>query len=254
MECFDLSGKHALITGGSRGIGLGIARALTAAGARVTLLGRSQENLDDAAGQLRGGGAEVDTFSMDVAEVERIPGGVARIVERFGPVDILVNNAGMVHRAPAESLALADFQRVMQVNVTAVFAFSQAFASHRIAIKAPGRIINIASLMSECSRPMTSAYTASKGAVKMLTKNLAVEWARYGITVNAIGPGYIRTDLTEALWSDPQFDAWVKQRTPAGRWGTPADLGGLAVFLASEASAYVTGQVIYADGGMLAAL
>lgn len=251
MNYFDLNGKHALITGGSRGIGLGIARALAEAGAGVTLIGRSEASLAAAAEQING---DVFTIAADVSDAAQADAILEQASERGGPVDILVNNAGTVRRGPAEELSVSDFEEVMRLNVTAVFAMAQAFAKQRIALKQGGKIINIASLMSEVSRRNTAAYTASKGAVKMLTRNMACEWAQFGIQTNAIGPGFIKTDFTEPLWTNPEFDAWVRGRSPEGRWGTPDDIGKVAIFLASSASDYVNGQVIYADGGLLAAL
>ena len=251
MNYFDLTGKHALITGGSRGIGLGIAQALAEAGAKVTLVGRSEDSLAAAAEKI---GGAVQTLSADVSDTSQAESILQQAIEKGGPVDILVNNAGTVRRGPAEELSVADFEEVMRLNVSAVFAMAQAFAKKRIEAKQRGKIINIASLMSEVSRRNTAAYTASKGAVKMLTKNMACEWAQFGIQTNAIGPGFIKTDFTEALWTNPEFDEWVRKRTPEGRWGAPEDIGKVAIFLASSASDYVNGQVIYADGGLLAAL
>ena len=249
---FRLDGKRALISGGSRGIGFGIARALASAGAELTLVARGTEALDEAKSRLVENGAAVEVYSFDVARVDEIPEAYAEIARSFGAPDILVNAAGLARRAPAHELSVEDWRRVVDVNLTAVFATSRAFANERIASGKRGKIINIASLMSEAARRDTSAYTASKGGVKLLTKALAVDWAPYGINVNAIGPGYIRTDLTRPLWEDREFDSWVKQRTPFGRWGEPEDIGGAAVFLASGASDFVTGQVIYVDGGWLA--
>lgn len=248
---FNLEDKHALITGGSRGIGLGIARELVAAGARVTLIGRTESSLQSACESISG---TVNSFVADVGEAEKAEDVFNEVVDRFGSVDILVNNAGTVRRGPAEDLSVKDFEAVMQLNVTGVFAFARAFARHRIAAGGNGKIINIASLMSEVSRRNTAAYTASKGAVKMLTKNMACEWAQFNIQSNGIGPGFIQTDFTEPLWTDPEFDKWVKTRSPQGRWGQPEDIGRVAVFLASAASDYVNGQIIYADGGLLATM
>lgn len=248
---FDLTGKHALITGGSRGIGLGIAREFTAAGAKVTLLGRTERSLQNACESISDG---ANYLVADVSEAAKAESVCAEAADRFGPVDILVNNAGTVRRGPAEDLSVEDFEEVMKLNVTGAFAYARAFARHRIAAAGAGKIINIASLMSEVSRRNTAAYTASKGAIKMLTKNMACEWAQFNIQSNGIGPGFIQTDFTEPLWTNPEFDEWVKTRTPQGRWGQPEDIGRTAVFLASPASDFVNGQILYVDGGLLATM
>jgi gluconate 5-dehydrogenase len=194
----------------------------------------------------------VATAAFDMSDAPAIPAWYAGLVEENGGVDILVNNAGMSRRGPAENITLDDWQTVVDVNLTAVFALSQAFANERIAAQKPGKIINIGSLMCSASRPGTAPYSASKGGVLLLTKALALDWAKHGILVNAIGPGYIETPLTKPLVDDPKFHAWVVDRCPLGRWGTPEDLASVAVFLASAASNFVTGQIIYADGGWLA--
>lgn len=249
---FSLEGRRALITGGSRGIGLGIARGLAEAGADVVLVGRSPGSLEEAREALAPTGRAVHTEAFDMARTEEIPELYQRVLSRAGTVDILVNNAGCIHRAPAEKLALEDWRQVIELNLTGVFTLCQCFGRERIEAGNPGKIILIASLLSEAARRENAPYAASKGGIRQLTKALAVDWARYGIHVNAIGPGYIRTDLTRPLWEDREFDSWVLGRTPLGRWGTPADLAPTAVFLASPASDFVTGQVIYVDGGWLA--
>ena len=254
MNIFNLSGKQALITGGSRGIGFGIAESLASQGVGVTLVARSQESLDKAAKKLSKYNVSINTCSFDVSNTDSIAECFNDLVKKNGNYDILVNSAGTVKRGEAENLSLSDFEEVMRVNVTATFAWAQAFASNCINRQGEGSIINIGSLMSQCSRRMTAAYTASKGAIKMLTKNMAVEWAQFGIRANAIGPGFIKTDFTEPLWTNEEFDAWVKERTPMARWGKPEDIGHVAAFLASPAAAYVTGQILYVDGGLLASL
>ena len=240
-----------MVTGGSRGIGFGIARGLGQAGAEVVIAARRVDVGEQAVRRLtqegiaaRGvwGDVTSDTFRREL---------VQRALDWHGHIDILVNNAGVTVRHPSESLDLADWDRVMDLNVRSVFALTQLVArSMRQAGR--GSIINICSLMSEIGRATIASYNASKGALKMLTKALAVEWAPWGLRVNGIGPGYIETDLTEAIRNDPQLCAWVAMRTPMKRWGTPADLAGAAVFLASDASRYVTGQILYVDGGWLA--
>jgi gluconate 5-dehydrogenase len=251
MEKFRLDGKRALITGGSRGIGFGIAKALTAAGAQTALIARNPERLEAARKELEKIGGRVWTYPFDMIHTEQIESLYAKIVEETGGIDILVNNAGGTRRNPAESQTLEDWNFVINLNLTSIFVLSKAFGKELIKSKKSGKIINIASLMSETVRENNTPYAASKGGVRQLTKALAVDWARYGINVNAIGPGYIRTELTQPLWEDPDFDRWVKGRTPLGRWGNPEDLGNVAVFLASPASDFITGQVIYADGGWL---
>jgi gluconate 5-dehydrogenase len=242
-----------LVTGGSRGIGLGIARGLAEAGADIVLVARNLEELKDAAARLASqAGTKVVAAAFDLADAEAIDPFFQSVVAAHGPIDIIVNNAGMSRRGPAHELTLDDWRTVIDLNLTAAFALSQAFARDRIAAGKPGKIINIASLMSSASRPGTSPYTASKGGILSLTQALALDWAKHRIHVNAIGPGYIDTPLTKPLVDDPKFNAWVTERCPLGRWGTPDDLAGAAVFLASPASDFITGQIIYADGGWLA--
>ncbi|HEY3297889.1 MAG TPA: SDR family oxidoreductase [Armatimonadota bacterium] len=252
MDMFRLDGKCALITGGSRGIGFGIARGLAEAGSDLVLVARKTDSLDAAKERLQDTGRRISTYSFDMEDTGEIAHLYSQIIRESGGVDILVNNAGVTHRVPSEELRLEDWQLVIDVNLTAVFAISQAFARERIKTSKKGKIINIASLMSEQVRPHNAPYAASKGGIRQLTKALAVDWASHGINVNALGPGYIRTDLTETLWQDEEFDAWVLKRTPMGRWGMPADLAAAAVFLASPASDFITGQTIYVDGGWLA--
>lgn len=254
MHPFSLSGKRALVTGGSRGIGLAIAHGLAEAGADLVLIARDRRGLEAARDTLRATGRAVEARAFDASDVEAIPRAYAEVVETCGPVDILVNCAGGIRRGPAEALSLEDWRAVVDLNLTSVFAFSQSFARERIASGKKGKIVNVASLLSERGRRGTAAYAASKGGIRQLTKTLAVEWAPYGIHVNAIGPGYIETDLTKALKEDPGFDAWVRERTPLGRWGRPEDLAAAAVFLASPGADFITGQILYVDGGWLASI
>ncbi len=254
MDIFRLDGKIALISGGSRGLGLGVAKGFARAGADVCLLARSEDQLKAGAEQIRALGRRAWHVMFDLADTRGIPGAFARVVEQTGGVDILLNCAGIQRRGPAEDLSLDDWQAVLDVNVTSYFAMAQAFARHCIDAGKPGAIINIASLGSEAARPTIAPYTTAKGGVKLLTKALAVDWAKYGIRVNAIGPGYFKTEMTRPLYTDPEFDAWVRSKTPLDRWGTPEDLVGAAVFLASQASSFVTGQTLYVDGGWLANL
>jgi gluconate 5-dehydrogenase len=240
---FDLSGKTALITGGSRGIGLAIAKGLAQHGANIAIIARTQKQLEQAQKQIQADtNKQVLTFPFDLTNTEKIGDFFTDIVSETKSIDILVNCAGITRRAPAE------------VNLTAVFVISQAFCQHLKQIGASGKIINIGSLTCQAARPTTTAYASSKGGVLMLTKSLAVEWAKYNINVNAIGPGYIATDLTAPLQADQNINNWVISKTPLGRWGQPNDLVGTAVFLASSASDFITGQIIYVDGGWLALL
>jgi gluconate 5-dehydrogenase len=251
MTTFQLEGRRALITGGSRGIGFGIAKAFVEAGADVILVSRHTAGLDKARDELISSGRDVRTVAFDMNRIDRIDTFYNETAEAAGGIDILVNNAGGTRRGPAESITADDWQFVINLNMTAVFKLSQAFARERIHSKRKGKIINIASLMSELVRTGNAPYAASKGGIRQLTKSLAIDWAKYRINVNAIGPGYIRTELTRALWEDKDFDEWVVGRTPMARWGYPEDLGYTAVFLAAPASDFITGQVIYVDGGFI---
>lgn len=249
---FRLDGRRALVTGGSRGIGFGIAKGLAESGANLVLVARNADELATAKSQLSSLGIEVETAPFDMSQASEIDTFFKDLVNRLGPIDILINNAGMSRRGPAHELTLDDWQAVIDLNITSVFALCQSFARHRMALTQPGKIVNIGSLMCSASRAGTAPYTATKGAVLMLTKSLAIDWAPHRILVNAIGPGYIDTPLTAPLKSDPTFDAWVKERCPLGRWGSPEDLAGAAVFLSSDAASFITGQIIYVDGGWLA--
>ncbi len=252
---FSLIGKVALVTGGSRGIGLAIAKGLAQNGADVAIVARTKKRLEEAKKEIqRSSGRDVWIFPFDMGDTGRIEQLFKRIVSKTGGVDILVNCAGENLRAKAEETGIKDWDRVMKVNLTAVFVMSQAFCRARKKAGLGGKIINIGSLMCHGARPTTSAYASSKGGLLMLTRSLAVEWAKYNINVNAIGPGYIATDLTAKLKADRKFSEWVVSKTPVGRWGRAEDLAGAAVFLASSASEFVTGQILYVDGGWLAGL
>ena len=252
---FSLWGKTALVTGGSRGIGLSVAKGLAEHGADVAIVARTQEQLEAAKQQIQADtDKKVRTFPFDIKNIKGIEGLFENIVSEMKGVDILVNCAGTTIRGPSEEVDLKTWNKVIEVNLTAVFIISQAFCRHRKQAGKAGRIINIGSLTCHGARPTTAAYASSKGGLLMLTKTLAVEWAKYNINVNAIGPGYIATDLTEPLWSDEEFTKWVLSKTPLGRWGRPDDLAGTAVLLASKAGDFITGQIIYVDGGWLALL
>ncbi len=252
MNPFSIAGKLALVTGATRGIGLGAARALVESGADVILAGRDEDELERAAVELRQRTQQVHVAPFDLLQTAAIASWVEGLCNQFGTPDILVNSAGMSRRGNAVDLSLEDWNEVMALNATAIFEVSRAYARRRIAEERGGKIINIASLMTAAARPGTSPYTASKGAVGQLTKVLAVEWAAHGILVNAIAPGYINTDLNKTLVADAAFDNWVKGRCPLGRWGVPMDIAWPIIFLASPAADFITGQVIFVDGGWLA--
>jgi gluconate 5-dehydrogenase len=250
---FDLSGQTALVTGSSRGVGLAIAEALATAGASVILNGRSSEALDQAADRLPGAGATVTTSIFDVADAKAVGGAIDGIEAGGTAIDILVNNAGIQRRAPLETFDHQDWDDLMRTNIDGVFYVSQAVARHMIT-RQRGKIINIASVQSELARPTIAPYTATKGAVRNLTRGMCADWAKHGLQINAIGPGYFATPLNQALMDDPEFDTWLRKRTPAGRWGDLQDLHGVAVFLASSASNFVNGQTLYVDGGVTAVI
>ena len=250
---FDLSGRVALITGGGSGLGLAIARGLAAAGARVVLNGRGRAKLDAAVATLRDEGHAAEAADFDVADSGAVRVGVAEVAARVGAIDILVNNAGVQHRAPIVDFSDADWRRLMATNLDAPFYMARAVIPAMQARRA-GKIINIGSLMSSLARPTTVPYQVSKGGIAMLTRGLAVELAPHNIQVNAIAPGFFRTEMNSALTGNPEFTAWVEKRTPAGRWAEPGELAGAAVFLASQAAAFVTGQVLYVDGGFTAGM
>lgn len=248
---FSLEGKQALITGGSKGIGFAIAKAMARAGARVVIVARNQTQINQACKELTDMGFSAKGFCHDMSDIKSIQKFYDSVINEAGKIDILVNNAGGTRRGPAEIITEQDWDFVMDLNAKSVFTICKAFALERIKSNLPGKIINIASLLSEGVRRDNAPYAASKGAVRQLTKALAVDWAQYNINVNCFGPGYIRTELTKTLWEDPDFDAWIKQRTPMGRWGTPEDIAPAAVFLASPGSNFITGQIFFVDGGLL---
>ncbi|MFN4168757.1 MAG: SDR family oxidoreductase [Pannonibacter phragmitetus] len=250
---FDLSGQTALISGSTRGLGLAIAEGLAQAGAAVVLNGRSVQAVAERAAELRGRGFTVHEAAFDVTREEEVVAAFERFDAAGLGISILVNNAGIQHRQPMVELALADWQRVIDTNLTSAFLMGRE-AARRMIPRGTGKIINIGSLTSELARATVIPYTVAKGGIKMLTRGMAAEWAKHGIQANAIGPGYMVTDMNEALINNPQFDAWVKGRTPSARWGNPDELAGTAVYLASSASNYVNGQIIYVDGGMLSVL
>lgn len=246
---FDLSGKRALVTGSSRGIGFAIAEGLAWHGAAVVLNARDTTGLESARGQLAADGYSVVSAPFDVTDHAASQQGVDEIERDIGPVDILVNNAGMQHRAPLEEFPAERWDELLRTNVSSVFNVGQAIARHMIK-RGQGKIINIGSVQSELARRNIAPYTATKGAVRNLTRGMATDWAKYGLQVNAIAPGYFKTVLNQALVDDAVFSAWLQGRTPAGRWGEVEELVGAAVFLASAASSFVNGHTLYVDGGI----
>jgi gluconate 5-dehydrogenase len=251
---FDLSGRTALITGSSRGLGHAIAEGLAQAGARLVLNGMDTERLALSAAALRAKGHQVEEAAFDVTDEAAVCAAFARLDGAGIEVDILVNNAGIQLRKPLVELSRAEWDKVLNTNLTSAFLVGREAAKRMIARGRGGKVINIGSLTSEAARATTAPYTAAKGGIKMLTRAMAAEWAEHGIQANAIGPGYMATEMNTALLGNPAFDAWVKGRTPARRWGRPDELAGTAIWLASQASEYVNGQIIYVDGGMLAVL
>ena len=248
-EKFRLDNKISLITGGSKGIGFGIAKVMAEAGADIVLVARNKADLEHARESLSHTDRRVWTYSFDMSAVEKIDGMFAGVVKDTGGIDILVNNAGGTRRGPAETLTTEDWNFVINLNMSATFTLCQMFAKERIKSGRKGKIINIASLMSETVGEDNAPYAASKGGIRQLTKVLAVDWAKHGINVNAIGPGFIQTDLTRPLWENEEFNKWLEWKTPWGRWGNPEDLGNAAVYLAAPASDFVTGHILYVDGG-----
>lgn len=253
QELFSLRGKLALVTGSSSGIGFALARGLAEAGAAVVLNGRRAEIVARAAAELRGEGHTVYEMVFDVVDSAGVADSVAHIEANFGTLDILVNNAGMQRRGPLESFPEDTWRELMRLNLDSVFLVSKAVVNHMIP-RGHGKIINICSVQSELGRPGIAPYTASKGAVKMLTKGMAIDWGKHGIQVNGLGPGYFKTELTAALVADQRFTEWLTSRTPSGRWGNVEELAGAVVFLASSASSFMNGHILYVDGGVTATL
>src|SRR5215207_8932818 len=252
-ELFSLKGRTALVTGSSRGLGRAMAEGFAAAGAAVILNGSDAGRLSAAVAEMKGAGHTVHEARFDVTD----EGAVIAAFERFDAegiaIDILVNNAGIQLRKPMVELATDEWRKVIEANLTSAFVIGRE-AAKRMIPRGRGKIINIGSLTSELARATVAPYTVAKGGIKMLTKAMAAEWTELGIQANAIGPGYMTTDMNQALIDNPTFDAWVKGRTPARRWGRPDELAGTCVYLASAASDYVSGQIIYVDGGMISVL
>lgn len=257
MVNFRLDGKVALVTGGSYGIGFAMAKALANAGAKIAINGRNKDNIDKGIADFKAEGIEAYGYICDVTDESAVQDMVAQIEKEIGVIDILVNNAGIIKRIPMHEMSVEDFRQVVDIDLIGPFIVSKAVIPAMIK-KGHGKIINIASMMSELGRETVSAYAAAKGGLKMLTKNICSEYGGHNIQCNAIGPGYIATPQTAPLrekqadGSPHPFDSFITSKTPAGRWGNPEDLEGPAVFLASEASNFVNGHVLYVDGGILA--
>jgi len=252
---FDLTGKVALVTGATHGLGMAMAVALGKAGAKIVVNDISAERIENAKKEYKEQGLDVATFVFDVTDEQKAEEGIAKIEAEVGPIDILVNNAGIIKRIPAVDMAAADFRQVIDIDLTGPFIMAKFVARSMIKRNAGGKIINICSMMSELGRETVSAYASAKGGLKMLTRNLATEWAKFNIQVNGIGPGYFATSQTAPIRVDGHpFNDFILSRTPAGRWGEPEDLQGTVIFLASKASDFVNGHIVYVDGGILASL
>lgn len=254
MNLFDLNGKRALITGGTHGLGMAMAKGLGLAGAELIINGTTPEKMEDALKQYKEAGLKATGYLFDVTDDRATESFVAKIENEIGPIDILVNNAGIIKRIPLVDMDVEDFRKVIDVDLVGPFIVAKHVGKRMIARKA-GKIINICSMMSELGRNTVSAYAAAKGGLKMLTRNMATEWAKHNIQINGIGPGYFATTQTAPIRVDGHpFNEFIISRTPAGRWGDPDDLMGAAIFLSSKASDFVNGQIVYVDGGILATI
>jgi gluconate 5-dehydrogenase len=251
MNRFDLKNKKVLITGSSGGLGYTMAHGLAKEGATVILNGRNKDKLHKAIQLLKQKSLQVDGYVFDVTDKNQVKESILMITEKYGSIDVLVNNAGIQIRGPLEDFEENDWDLIIKTNLSSAFIVGKHVVRGMIERRS-GKIINICSLQSDLARPTIAPYSASKGGLKMLTRAMATEWAKHNIQVNAIGPGYFKTEMTKALYENKEFDAWLCSRTPANRWGNPEELLGSLIFLASEASSYVNGQIIYIDGGMTA--
>ena len=253
-KLFDLTGKNALVTGGTHGIGMAIATGLAEAGATIIINERVPEKLEASKLRFAEKGIHIHAYLLDVTDEDAVERTIPVMEKEVGPIDILVNNAGIIKRIPILEMSATEFSEVLDVDLTGPFIMGKAVAKGMIA-RGGGKIINMCSMMSELGRNTVSAYASAKGGLKMLTRNMATEWARHNIQINGIGPGYIATSQTEPIRVDGHpFNDFIIHRTPAGRWGDPEDLAGAAVFLASRASDFVNGHVLYVDGGILATI
>ena len=254
LSLFDLTGKRALITGGTHGLGMSMAIGLAKAGAEIIVNGQNPEKLEAAIAEYARLGIKAHGYIFDVSNEESVKSNVDTIETEVGPINILVNNAGIIKRIPALQMDVADWEQVLRVDLTGPFIMSKHVGKYMVQ-RGSGKIINICSMMSEVGRETVSAYAAAKGGLKMLTKNLATEWAKHNIQVNGIGPGYFATTQTAPIRVDGHpFNDFIIRRTPAERWGNPGDLQGAVIFLSSMASDFVNGHILYVDGGILASL
>jgi gluconate 5-dehydrogenase len=247
---FDVAGKVALVTGSSRGIGNALARGLASSGCIMILNGTNKETLDSAVNRFKADGLEAFGYNFDVTNESEVNENIERIQNEVGLIDILVNNAGIQIRGPLENFEYSDWQKVINTNLTSAFLLSKAAVKGMIERKA-GKIINICSVQSELARPSITPYTASKGGLRNLTRGMAAEWGKFNIQINGIAPGYFKTEMTKSLYQNESFDSWLRSRTPANRWGDPEELIGSLIFLASKASNYINGHIIYVDGGLV---
>ena len=250
-KLFDLTGRIALVTGSTQGIGLAMAEGLAAHGATVVINGRNPNRLAKVIETLGAKGIAMRGSLFDVTDRRQVDNGIESIETHIGPIDILINNAGMQHRAPLEDFPTEKWDELIRTNISSIFHVSQSVA-RRMIPRGRGKIINIGSVQSELARPSIAPYTMTKGAVKNLTRGMCADWAKHGLQVNGIGPGYFKTPLNQALVDSEEFSDWLKKRTPAARWGETEELVGAAVFLASDASSFVNGHMLYVDGGITA--
>ena len=254
IELFNLTGKTALITGGTHGLGMAIATGLAKAGAKIVINDVSTEKLDHALKEFAAKGITAYAYLFDVTDETAVKDAIAKIEKEVAPIDILINNAGIIKRIPMEDMEVTDWELVLKIDLTGPFIMAKSVVKGMMARKS-GKIINMCSMMSELGRPSVGAYAAAKGVLKMLTKNMASEWAKYNIQINGIGPGYFATEQTAPIRAvGHPFNEFILKRTPANRWGNPEDLEGAAIFLASKASDFVNGHILYVDGGILATL
>jgi gluconate 5-dehydrogenase len=250
---FSLQQRRILITGSYRGLGLAIARGLARAGATVVINGRNGEGVANAVEALRADQLDAHGAVFDITDEASVVDALGRIRKDLGPLHGLVNNAGIQRRHPLHEMPVEDFRLVLETNLTAAFLTAKHVVPEMME-RGSGKIINMCSLMSDLARPTTGNYAAAKAGLRMLTRSMAAEWAAHGLQINAIGPGYFETEMTRPLKEDPDFNEWICGRTPAGRWGNPEELQGVAVFLASDASSFINGQIIYVDGGLTAVI
>ena len=249
QNIFDLTGKVALITGSGQGIGFTLARGLAESGCSVVLNDIIEDRLVGAMESLKKESLSIHGEVFDVRDEKQVKESISNIEKRVGPVDVLVNNAGIQIRGPLEAFSVEDWKKVMDINLTGIFITSKTVVRSMIE-RESGKIINICSIQSELARPTIAPYTASKGGVRNLTRGMAADWGKYNIQANGIAPGYFKTEMTKSLYEDAAFDSWLCSRVPANRWGDPEELVGAAIFLASKASDYVNGHIIYVDGGL----